>query len=254
MASTMIAAFAGLLLIVAAGRFVRSKYLVAFALGIFLWFFVDTIGDAADLRVGSGFSGGIDQIVTVALFAIGLVFFFAIDRSIYSVNPDDQASSAFFFPVLLAIAVGIHGFGEGAAFGYTAAATTSTSLLSAFGGLSTAAAYVLHKALEPMMIGACYVAFVKRLGSLSKTLKEVIILTLVFSIPSLLGAVAGYYVAFDTTYFFALGTGTSIYAAVKLAGPLFRSTQPAGANDSLKTALFLVFGFLCIYSAALLHS
>jgi zinc transporter ZupT len=252
--STLVPAFLGMTVIVAASKFVRPRYLMAFAFGIFLWFFVDTIGDAADLSVSSGFSGGIDQVVTVALFAIGLLFLFSIDRSVFSLEPESQSLSILVVPILVAIAVGIHGFGEGAAFGYTAASTSSDSLLDAFGGLSAGAAYVLHKALEPMMVGACYVSFAKRPRGSSTTLKEVAFLTLIFVIPSLLGDVAGYYIAFDSTYFFALGTGSSIYAAIRLAGPLFRGPEQPNSNDSLKTALWLVLGFLCIYSAALLHS
>jgi zinc transporter ZupT len=252
--STLVPAFLGMTVIVAASKFVGPRYLTAFAFGIFLWFFVDTIGDAADLDVSSGLSGGIDQVVTVALFAIGLLFLFSLDRSVFSLDLESQSSSVLVVPILVAVAVGIHGFGEGVAFGYTAASTSSASLVDAFGGLSAGAAYVLHKALEPMMIAACYVSFAKRPSGPSRTLREVVFLTLIFVIPSLLGDVAGYYVVFDSTYFFALGTGSSIYAAIRLAGPLFRGPERADSNDSLKTALWLVFGFLCIYSAALLHS
>src|SRR5437899_8051689 len=51
LASTWIPAFVGLLVIVWASQIVKSRYLTAFALGIFLWFFVDTIqGSALDRK------------------------------------------------------------------------------------------------------------------------------------------------------------------------------------------------------------
>lgn len=62
LAATAIPAFLGLLLITGAGKWVKGKYLAAFAIGIFMWFFVDTIGGSANLDVNAGFGGGIDQV------------------------------------------------------------------------------------------------------------------------------------------------------------------------------------------------
>jgi hypothetical protein len=73
-------------------------------------------------------------------------------------------------------------------------------------------------------------------------------------VPSLIGATTGYYVAYDATYFFALGTGTSIYAGLRLARLLFVNTEGYVSDESIKIALSLVIGFLCIYIAALFHS
>src|SRR3989475_12749636 len=80
-AATLIPAFLGLVIIVSAGNFLRAKYLAAVAIGIFLWFFVDTIGGAAGLDVNSGFSGGGGQLALSGLFVIGLLFFFTVDRN-----------------------------------------------------------------------------------------------------------------------------------------------------------------------------
>src|SRR5207245_9220888 len=80
LASTAIPAFVGLLVVVWAGRVVKPKYLAAFALGIFLWFFVDTIQGSALLDVNAGFSGGAGQVAAVVLFMIGVLFVFWIDR------------------------------------------------------------------------------------------------------------------------------------------------------------------------------
>jgi len=62
----------GLLFISAIAKSVKAKYLAAFALGLYLWFFSDTIGDSAYLDVNQGFTGGAVQVALVALFVIGL--------------------------------------------------------------------------------------------------------------------------------------------------------------------------------------
>ena len=264
-ASTWIPAFVGLLVIVWAGRVVKSKYLAAFALGIFLWFFVDTIQGSALLDVNAGFSGGTGQVAAVVLFVIGVLSVFWIDRRRGLFSPESIVRTiSVAIPLLVAGAIGIHGLGEGAAFGATAYSTSSTSLLDAFGGVSAGVAYLLHKGLEPMMAAACYCVYTSGTRSgVKDQLKDVFLLSLVFVLPSLIGAVVGYFVMgpatgfvarFDTTYFFALGTGTSIYAALRLSRALFRSEGPMTAEDSIKMAVPIVLGFIAIYFAALFHS
>jgi len=251
--ATAVPAFLGLLLITAVGRRVKSKYLAAFALGIFMWFFVDTIGGSSNLDVSAGFTGGVDQAAIVALFIVGVLFFFSISGDVFS-SDSAAAKMSLAVPMMVAIAVGIHGFGEGTAFGSTASSTSSASLLDAFGGLTAGVAYTLHKALEPMMIGASYAAYsTDRVKSAARYLADVLTLTIIFVVPSLIGATTGYYVAYDATYFFALGTGTSTYAALRLARPLFLGMGAATSNESVKIGLLLVVGFLCIYVAALFH-
>jgi hypothetical protein len=253
---TLIPAFVGLLIIVMAGNFLKAKYLAAFAIGIFLWFFVDTIGGAADLDVNSGFSGGSGQVALSGLFLIGLLFFFTIDRNRKIFSPQLAIGKyELAIPWLVAAAVGIHGLGEGAAFGGTAALTSSTSLLDAFGGYSGGVAYILHKALEPMMIGACYCVYAKEHAkSVAGRMRDLLLLSMTFVIPSLIGAATGYYLTYDSSFFYALGTGTSVYALIRLAGPLFDNTQPVNSKESIKVAILIGLGLLVIYFAALFHS
>ncbi len=157
LAATIIPAFAGLLVITWAGKKIPTKYIAAFAFGIMFWFFVDTISGSAVLHVNSGFDGGIAQVAVVSLFIIGYLLFFWVDRKRDLLSPQSAIGIyGLTIPLIVAIAVGIHGLGEGTDFGYTAYATLSTSLLGAFGGVFAGVAYVLHKGLEPMMIGACY--------------------------------------------------------------------------------------------------
>lgn len=265
LAATTIPAFVGLLVVVWAGNVVKPRYLAGFALGIFLLFFVDTIQGSALLDVNAGFTGGAGQVAAVVLFIIGVLSVFWIDRnrglfsSELTVGPIGMA-----VPLLVAAAVGIHGLGEGAAFGATAYTTSSTSLLDTFGGVSAAVAYLLHKGLEPMMVGACYVVYSKRTGKVTGgRIRDVLLMSMIFVLPSLVGAPVGYYVMgpatgllanFDTTYFFALGTGTCLLAALRLAKPLFRSGDSTASEDSIRIALTLILGFIALYFAALFHS
>jgi len=240
---------------------VKTRYLVAFAFGIMLWFFVDTINGAADLDVVDAFSGSTTQIATIGVFLFGVVAFFWADRNRNIFAPSIASGNyGLAIPLLVAVSIGIHGLGEGAAFGSLASQTTSNNLLDAFagptgGGVGVVIAYLLHKALEPMIIGACYCWYCKaQRESVTKRFRDILLLSLVFVVPSLAGAGSGYFVTFNVLYFFALGTGSSIYAAVRLAGPLFDNTQAAGSRESVKIALLLALGLLSLYFAALFHS
>jgi hypothetical protein len=254
--ATLIPAFVGILIILFAGNFLKARYLASFAIGIFLWFFVDSIRGAASFDVNSGLSGGSGQVALSALFAIGLLVFFSLDRNRDLLSPQLAIGKyGLAIPWLVAAAVGIHGLGEGAAFGGTAALTSSSSLLGAFGGYSGGVAYVLHKALEPTMIGACYCVYAnEHAKSAASRLRDILLLSLTFVIPSLLGAATGYFLTYDSSYFYALGTGTSIYALIRLAGPLFDNTQPGSSRDPIRIALLIAIGLLVIYFAALFHS
>lgn len=235
-----------------AARYANPRYLSAFALGVYFWFFSDTIGGSSYLDVNAGFAGGETQAILLALFVFGVLLLFSLDRGVFRAGPEPIGLSLW-VPVLVAFAVGVHGFGEGAAFSATAAATTSTNLLDAFGGLSPAVAFILHKGIEPVMVGAAYWVYAKdRAKDAGALARDVLLLTLVFVLPGTIGAATNYYLGYQTTLAFALGTGTSIYAAVRLAKPLF--WDQASPNESLKMAVLMILGFLCIYFAALFHS
>jgi hypothetical protein len=255
-AATLLPAFAGLLVITAARKFVEARYLCAFAFGIFLWFFVDTLGGSATLYVNSGFGGGFEQVTVVILFLVGALFFFSIDQNGNIFSADAPIGKyGIVIPLLVAAALGIHGLGEGWDFGQTVYNTPSAALLDAFGGITAGLAYVLHKALEPMMIGACYAFYTKGIArSSGRWIRDIFLLSIVFAFSSLLGAVVGFYIPLKTTYFFALGTGTSIYAAIRLVGPLFTQPPTTKSNYSIAVAVSILLGFIAIYFAALFHS
>jgi len=252
----LLPSFISLLIVAAAARVVSPRYLAAFAFGIFLWFFSDTIGDASLLGVSEGFTGGVFHVALWVVFAVGLLVFFSIDGNMFAEGHRGEGFG-FAIPLLVAVAVGIHGFGEGATIGATAATTPSTNMLDAFGGLSAAAAFILHKGLEPIMIGAAYWVYAKdHARDSTGLLKDMVVLTLAFTLPGIVGGASAYYLvqvypSADFTYVFALALGASVYAALRLARPLFQGT--GSKSESIKTAVAIILGLTCLYLAALLH-
>src|SRR5467141_2005841 len=242
--STILPTFVGLSIITWASKKVPARYIVAFAFGILFWFFVDTISGSAVLDVNSSVGVGLAQVGVVVLFLVGVIFFFWVYRSRDLLSPQAAVGKyGLTIPLLVAIALGIHGLGEGAAYGATAYSTSSTSLLNAFGGVSAGVAYVLHKGLEPMMVGACYSFYNKPEGGTGGNwFRNVLLLSVVFVIPSLLGAATGYLVAYDTTYLFALATGAAIYAVFRLAGALFVPSETATSREPIKVAVSWILG------------
>jgi zinc transporter ZupT len=257
LATFLIPTFIGLAIISMAAKYLKPIYLAAFTIGLYLWFFSDTIGDASLLGVSEGFTGGFWQFALWLCFAVGVIVLYSIDTKMFA-EGSPGLDFGFSIPILVAIAVGMHGFGEGAAVGATAATTSSSNLIDAFGGFSAGAAFVLHKGLEPMMVGAAYWIYARdHAKDMAGRLKDLVILTLAFTLPGIIGGASAYYViqaypSADYTYVFALGLGTSIYAATRLARPLFHGSGSKG--ESLRVAILVVFGLTCLYTAALLHS
>lgn len=250
--STGISAILGLLLSLAFCKYFKPGYLLSFSIGVLFWVFVDIINDSGDLDVNASFSGGWEQIIIVFIFVAGVSAFFLLDRSVFS--PEHEQSGSLTIPILIAVAIGVHGLGEGAAYANVAATTASNSLVVAFGGEAAGAAYILHKFLESMAVGVGYVVFAGKRESGAGAARDVGVLALAFILPSVAAAGAGYFVAYDSTYFFAIGTGGFLYALLRLAGPMFTTQRVSGSNGTLKMAAWLIGGLLCVYSAALLHS
>jgi hypothetical protein len=164
----------------------------------------------------------------------------------------------FFVPVAVAAVMGIHGLGEGWDFaGVAAGVSGSTDIVSAFGGWSPIVSYPLHKFLEASIISIVYTIYVQRNSIAKKAKWHLPVLGLLFGLTSVIGSVVGYLVSLDTTFFYAFGVTSGIYAAIRLAGPLISNTKgSAGVIPSYlgaKTFLFVGVGFFLLYSAALLH-
>ncbi len=256
--SFIIPALVAFALVTLAKKYIGIGYLAAFTIGIYLWFFTDTLGGANYLDVNEGYGGGVWQFVIWALFVIGLVAVFALDRDIFTQGPPGERFG-FAVPLIIALAIGIHGAAEGGAIGASAATTTSTNLLDAFGGLSAAVAFLLHKGLEPTMMAVAYWAYAKdHAKNGSQLARDIVLLSVVFAIPGIIGGTSVYFIVqsypnIDLSYVYGLGVGTSVYALVRLARPLFQNAS-SSPSYSTKVAIAAAIGFTFLYLAALLHS
>jgi hypothetical protein len=249
---TFVAAFVGVALVIFASKYVPARYLAAFAVGVYLWYFTDTLGDANYLDVVNGPVLSAPLIGLVVLFVVGVAVFLSLDGRIF-VPGGETAKFGLTIALLAAVAMGLHGLGEGADFGYSASQTSFNSLLDAFGGLQAGESWVLHKMMEPTVAAACYVLYAdpKAKKALEKGIDSLAIAA-AFVVPAVIGAIAGYYTVFDHTYIFALGLGTSIYGISRVAKGLYLGQPVAGL--SFRMAISIAFGFLCLYLAAILHS
>lgn len=267
LAATLIPAYASLYLVTYIGSRMKVRYIAALGVGLALWFFFDTLNDAVQLGVNSSFSGGLPQLGLVIAFVLGVVVLavfdhFAILDGSYGISGSASkasSSSSFLFliPAGIAAVSGIHGLGEGWDFG-TAASLASNSLIDAFGGLAPVASYPIHKFLESAVIASAYAAYLGGSGIASsrRAWWHLPVLGLLFGLPGAIGTSIGYHFALDTTYFFAFGVTSAIYATLRLVeaiNPSFKVGENAPVPLGWKVFLAILIGFFLLYSAALLH-
>ncbi len=272
LAATLIPAYIALY-IVTNLRGVPLKYMAAAGVGVSFWYFFDTMGDASQLDVNSSFSGGLPQIAVVAAFLAGIAtlaifdyFAVPISQKLAAVNQRVikggkaayRPALVFLIPAGVAAVTGIHGLAEGWDFASVASGTSTSSLIDAFGGLSAVASYPFHKFLESMIVGTVYFAWVTSSKQAIKATWHIPVLGLLIGLPSAIGALLGYYVSFDTTYFFAFGVTSALYATIRLVEPMIlQQLHPDGdySPTYLGPGAFaaLAIGFFLLYTAALLH-
>jgi hypothetical protein len=264
---------------------VPTKYLAALGIGLTFWFWTDTIGDATYLDVNaaawppSAF-GGLYHFAVIFAFILGIAALAVLDHfavpspTSYESVPNGAATTGqvsgksvssgfvtgalFFVPVAVAAVMGIHGLGEGWDFaGVAVGVSGSTDIVTAFGGWNPVVSYPLHKFFEASIISIAYTIYVQRNSIAKKAGWHLLVLGLLFGLTSVIGSMVGYFVSLDTTFFYAFGVTSGMYAAIRLAGPLILNTK--GSTGTIpsylgaKTFVFLGVGFFLLYFAALLH-
>jgi hypothetical protein len=274
--TTLVPAYIGLYL-VSNLRFVRTRYVAAAGVGLAFWFFYDTMGDAASLEENNSvyppyLFGGLPHFALIGAFVAGVAALAIFDHFAVSA-PRSQGGTSdasranprllFLIPVALAAVMGIHGLGEGwdAASAVAGApfngASILDSLIQAFGTVPAVVSYPIHKFLEASIIGAAYTCYVSMSGGVVKTKWwDIPLLGILFGGPSVVGATLGYYVPVDTTYFFAFGVTSALYAALRLVEPTragFKVGVDAPSYLGWKVFLAMAVGFFLLYGAALLH-
>jgi len=251
------------------------KYVAAAGIGLTFWFFFDTMGDAVSLDANNSIYpfdlfGGLPHWGLIIAFILGVTALAIFDHvavpgpSRSSRNGGGEwYSMAFVIPAALALVMGIHGLGEGwdASSAVAAAPVNSsdilTALTQAFGTYSAVASYPMHKFLEASIVGAVYACYVTMTGGAVKAKRwHIPLLGLLFAGPSVVGAGLGYFITLDTSYFYAFGVTSALYAAVRLAGPLvsdFKVGVNAPSYLGPKVFASMALGFFLLYTAALLH-
>lgn len=247
------------------------RYLAAAGIGLTFWFFFDTMGDAASLDENYSFYptylfGGFSHFALIAAFAAGVAALAILDhyavtiskisKTIQEHTSGQYSRSLFLIPLALAIVMGIHGLGEGWDTASVAASSSTTSLVDTFGSLPALISYPIHKFLEGGIIAIAYTCYVSRSASVKSKWWDIPLLGVFFAGTSIVGVVFGYFVSFDTSYFYAFGVTAALYAALRLVEPIrqdFRIGVNAPSYYGYKIFLSMAIGFFLLYSAALLH-
>lgn len=231
--STVLPLLSGLVL----GYFLRGKdrparlpILATIAAGMIAWFFLDVMADAAFLGINEGFSGGVNQLLLIVLFPVGLMTMIGLDTR---AKPASKPGIAY----IVALAIGLHGIAEGVAIG--SGLEPAPDFLS-LGGVEAAVSFVVHKVLEGFAISV----FINPQRPYAKIFNAM----LVAGVPTILGSAVGFGFALDSSFFFALGGGAAIWL---LATLLQRSSSVA---DRRVWAAFLLSGVLSMYAAGLIHT
>jgi hypothetical protein len=259
------------IIIVSRLRWVPLKYLAAAGVGLTFWFFFDTMGDAGSLGENNAIYpaslfGGLPHFALIGSFVAGVAALAIFDYvAIPSPSSSRKAMASYMLvPTAVAMIMGIHGLGEGwdAVSGVsTGTATVLTglpALIQAYGTFPAVVSYPIHKFLEGSIVGIVYAAFSLRPRGWKGNWWEIGLLGLCFAGPSAVGAAVGYYVSFDTTYFYAFGVTSALYAMIRLGEALSKSSDSATAGWTptylgSKAFAALAIGFLLLYTAALLH-
>jgi hypothetical protein len=264
------------LYLVSSLKFVHIRYIVALGLGINFWYFLDTMGDAVFLKKDQSTTsfGGDDPIgvylhfALIAAFVGGMATLAIFDHFVRPTSKGQtsmrklasegmHSKALFLIPAAVAAVMGIHSLGEAWNFAVTASGASATTLTDIFGGLSPLISYPIHKFLEATIIATIYSAYVKRSDISVKTKWQIPVLGLLFALTSVIGSGIGYYyVSADTTYFFAFGVTSALYAVIRLVEPIdlnFRVGENAPSYLGPKIFVAVTFGFFLLYSAALLH-
>jgi len=227
----------------------RVKSLMAFSCGIMFWFFVDVMNDAALLDVNQGFSGGLAHALLAALFAVGVLVLFGLEKLTNSSrdrrrNVSSMLGFSYSIAFLVSLGIGFHSMGEGVEIGslilYSYLTNSQSGLVTAIGGLGPGVAYVLHKFLEGFVIGV-FATLAKARAS------RVAILGVISGIPTVLGIVLALSTPIDAAYFFAIGAAATVYIEFKLISKL------TNEEYLLPYVLAALIGFYCMYLAGLFH-
>lgn len=193
----------------------RTLQLNAIALGILIFLIGDVFSNASTILYngtlyGYGSDPAMDLAFTVPLVGIFLVLLYLNERSKNQLSPTKLS-------LLIALGIGLQNLTEGLVFGSLGSiiGLTGATLVVLLG-------FTLQNAVEGFPIASPLV------GRENKSLALIIPLFLVGGLPTIVGAVAGYYYnsnAFDAM-FDGFAIGGILYVVLQLFRTLFRHDSP----------------------------
>ncbi len=209
----------------------RKLLLSTLAAGLTLWFFLDIMAASTFLGINQGLAS-IATLSLAILFSIG--FFAAI-----LVQPNPKVNRRY-DPIFLGAAIiGTHGIGEGIAIG--AILTNAVDPIATIGGPLSASSFVIHKALEALIVSTL-------MADGGRHLYKLIAAPLIITAPTAVGALAGYFVTLSATMFYALGGGATVWLLSTLL------LTSGGMRSRFQWCLALLAGILIMFFAGTLHS
>jgi zinc transporter ZupT len=197
-------------------------FFLALTLGLLVFLGVDALveGIESSARVATAFQG-------IGLLLIGVVGTPLAIQALGSLRPAERRNSGFAIALLIAIAIGLHNFGEGLAIG-AAYASGAIAL-----GTVLVLGFLIHNTTEGLGI-------VAPLAHEPTTTSSLALLGGIAGLPTVAGAwIGGFiYSALWTTLFLAIGAG----AIAQVVWILGRRLLAPGAN---RTGRGIAAGFLC---------
>ena len=255
--ATLIPIYTGMLSVIVIGKVthLNTRYFSAFALGLLLWFFFDTMNDAVQLGVNEGYTFDFHQTCLVLLFVTGFLLLTLLGTTRTNDNLTGKNKFSILVGIFAAFGMGIHGFGEGLEFGALAAGTQAATVVDAIGGVGGGVSYFLHKLLESTIVIVVFLAASSLDVSTQKQVRQISVIGLIFAIPSMVGEAVAYYMPMNATYFFAIGAGAALSIALYVVRPIFGG-RPEDVDFSqwMGISFSVLLGFLLLYGAALFHS
>lgn len=209
-------------------------FLLAFTLGLLVFLGIDAMAEAVEVagRVPGAFQG-------TGLVLLGLVGTPLVLEGLGAARRQREgAADGFHLALLVALAIGLHNFGEGLAIG-SSYASGAVAL-----GTFLVVGFLVHNTTEGLAIVAPIAGERPRPGRL-------VVLGLLAGAPTILGAWTGAfaYSPLWTTLFLAVGAGAVAQVVVQLARGLSKS-QGAGVKARLNLAGALL-GLIVMYATGL---
>jgi hypothetical protein len=211
----------------------RKPVMIASAIGILVWLFLDLMSDSSFLDVNRGLEGGWGQVAIFITFVAGLGILVLVDHDFLDSKPAPT-----YVALLAAVAMGFHSAGEAMELG-GALATVGLDVILGLPALS----FILHKILEGFVLSAFLVV-----GVQTPSFKRSMLQSAIVGAFALLAEPLGYLSLFESSYFFAMGAGGTIYMIWRLV------FHTSGSDGRTLVLSGFVIGFIFVYLAALLHA